>query len=505
MRIRKVWEKMETLQKPPIMQHIRKSDITATSNSKTSDYSSTSSSSSYSSRKAAWAAQRSRHNQDINSQADKKPPVRPVVASKRTSVINLDKNCLSHTHRSLLPRPLSLPNSFNLIWNFRSTENLSTPFDDVTVDIAVIKQLEDEIYNRKEDILRQNSVCTQQHDAANCAKCTTRLERSATNPAITITIAQDDTEPEPSTIINRGSCKSLQLDGSTFPLLFQTPPDSPHSYVAKPLVFLASPKSQQPIKRSASDSRTNVENPNVPLASTTASTLYPSRNALPNKNFAQQFLERCLGKTTTAAIDQSHDADVVVRKRKSTKFQRFIAQRRSLNLSSKRASVAVHAQPLAEKSDVSEISDRLTAPINCHGHANKSILKTNKFKVLLMKGLRSSRLRQYHNDAQLLQHQNSCDTWRRWKSLETIDAYSDRDDFVYGARSWSHSDLIELKKSNLLGDTNNHSSGYLSGDLSSRDRLRSSRRPKGRPASYNKRHSVGSSTDVVKTWVYRRR
>lgn len=484
---------METLQKPPIMQHVRKSDITATSTSKTSDYSSISSSSSYSSRKAAWA-QRSRQNQDIPCQADKKPPVRPVLATKRTSIINLDKNCLSHTHRSLLPRPLSLPNSFNLIWNFRSTENLTTPLDDITVDISVIKQLEDEIYNRKEDILRQKSVCKQQHDAANCSKCSARLERSATNPAITITIAQDDTEPDSSTIINRGSSKSLQLDESTFPLLLHTPPDSPYSLVNNPLVFLASP-----IQRSVSDSRAVVENPNLVKVATTATTPYPSRNALPNKNFAQQFLERCLGKTPTAAIDQSHESDVVVRKRKSTKFQRFIAQRRSLNLSNKRA--AVPAQPVVEKS---EICDRLTTPINCHGQANKSILKTNKFKVLLMKGLRSSRLRHYRN-AQQLQHQDLSDTWRRWKSLETIDAYSERDDFAYGSCSWSHSDLIDLKRSNLLGDTNNHSSGYLSEDFNSRDRVRSPRRPKGRPVSYNKRHSVGSSTDVVKTWVYRRR
>lgn len=484
---------METLQKPPIMQHVRKSDITATSNSKTSDYSSTSSSSSYSSRKAAWAAQRSRQNQDLNWQADKKPPVRPAVASKRTSIINLDRNCLSHNHRSLLPRPLSLPNSFNLIWNFRSTENLTS--DEVTVDISVIKQLEDEIYNRKEDLLRQNSVCKLQHDAANCTKCSTQLERSATNPAITITIAQDDIEPDSTMVANRGSCKSLQLDESIFPLLFQTPPDSPHGLVAKPPVFLASPKSQKPIQRSVSDSRTAVENPNVVKAAPAATT--PSRNALPNKNFAQQFLERCLGKTPTAAIDQSHESDVVVRKRKSTKFQRFIAQRRSLNLSSKPTSVA-------EKCDVSEICDRLTAPINCHGQANKSILKTNKFKVLLMKGLRSSRLRQYRN-AQQLQHQDSSDTWRRWKSLETIDAYAERDHFAYGACSWSHSDLIDLKRSNFLGDTKNHSSGYLSEDFNSRDRVRSPRRPKGRPVSYNKRHSVGSSTDAVKTWVYRRR
>lgn len=470
------------------MQHIRKSDITATSNSKTSDYSSTSSSSSYSSRKAAWV-QRAR--QDIIYPADKKPPVRPVVSSKRTSVINLDKNCLSHTQRSLLPRPLSLPNSFNLIWNFRSTENLTTPLNDITVDISVIKQLEDEIYNRKEEILRQNSVCKQQHDAANCAKCSTQLERSSTNPAIQITIAEDDPVPESSTITNRGSCKSLQLDESTFPLLFQTPPDSPHSLVANSSVFLA--KSQRPIQRSVSD-RTVVENPNV----VKAATAYPNRNVLPNKNFAQQFLERCLGKTPTAAIDQSHESGVVVRKRKSTKFQRFIAQRRSLNLSSKRAS----AQQIVEKSDVPEICDRLTAPLNCHGQANKSILKTNKFKVLLMKGLRSSR--QYRN-AQQLHHQNSSDTWRRWKSLETIDEYSQRDDFAYGASSWSHSDLSGLMKSNLLGDTNNHSSGYLSEDFNSRDRVRSPRRPKGRPVSYHKRHSVGSSTDAVKTWVYRRR
>lgn len=92
---------------------------------------------------------------------NKKPPILP----KRSTIINLDKNRIRVKRRSrILGRPISLPN--NLMKLQQKTRECESKPADVSLDIAVIKKLEDDIYKRKEDVTRncENTNCT------NCSK-----------------------------------------------------------------------------------------------------------------------------------------------------------------------------------------------------------------------------------------------------------------------------------------------------------------------------------------------
>lgn len=85
---------------------------------------------------------------------DQKPIWKPPILPNRNSaIINLDKNRVNgRRHRSkLLPRPISLPSSFYLLKNFRTTPD-SVPLDNEKIDIEFIKQLEEEIYRSRAEL-----------------------------------------------------------------------------------------------------------------------------------------------------------------------------------------------------------------------------------------------------------------------------------------------------------------------------------------------------------------
>lgn len=103
----------------------------------------------------------------------RKPPILP---NRCSAVINLDKNRINakrHRHRTkLLPRPISLPSSFNLLRNFRPPNNSAAAATE-TIDIELIKQLEDEIYRSRDEVRRPNKI----HDAnGTCKKCQRRID-----------------------------------------------------------------------------------------------------------------------------------------------------------------------------------------------------------------------------------------------------------------------------------------------------------------------------------------
>lgn len=107
-------------------------------------------------------------------QMHRKPPMLP---SRCSAVINLDKNRINakrHRHRTkLLPRPISLPSSFNLWRNFRPPNDPGTE----TIDIELIKQLEDEIYRSRDEVRRPNKI----HNAnGTCKNCQRRVDTAAT-------------------------------------------------------------------------------------------------------------------------------------------------------------------------------------------------------------------------------------------------------------------------------------------------------------------------------------
>lgn len=111
----------------------------------------------------------------IDSQASPQPVHRkpPILPNRCSAVINLDKNRINakrHRHRTkLLPRPISLPSSFNLLRNFRPASDSGAATE--TIDIALIKQLEDEIYRSRDEVRRPNKIHNANGTCANCQRC----------------------------------------------------------------------------------------------------------------------------------------------------------------------------------------------------------------------------------------------------------------------------------------------------------------------------------------------
>lgn len=124
---------------------------------------------------------------------NKKPPVQP---NRCSAIINLDKNRINlrRNRSKLLPRPISLPSSFNLLRNFRGNSVQPSTTGDGKVDLDFIKQLEDDIYRSREEILAESqrrrskllispssSSVEFRQDNKNCDKCNRNLENSQSN------------------------------------------------------------------------------------------------------------------------------------------------------------------------------------------------------------------------------------------------------------------------------------------------------------------------------------
>ncbi|KAG4070105.1 hypothetical protein HA402_013348 [Bradysia odoriphaga] len=165
------------------------------------------------------------HNSN-SSESEKKPPILPNRASV---VINLDKNRIRVGRRSrLLPRPLSLPSSFNLLKNLK--QNQDCPTKEASLDISLIKKLEDEIYQRKEDILRQNENVINKKlcDNEKCTNCS-KTQSFVPNQIIDTKTFVDDT----SAFSDPNSKPVLLVDSSKLqPLLMKRDRDSGSEYIA---------------------------------------------------------------------------------------------------------------------------------------------------------------------------------------------------------------------------------------------------------------------------------
>lgn len=169
---------------PPSNRDDRNVEIVSTSSSSSS---SSSSSTSLAPKSTENSLRRSKSNSSsttissptasstIDSQASPQPVHRkpPILPNRCSAVINLDKNRLNakrHRHRTkLLPRPISLPSSFNLLRNFRPASDSAAVTE--TIDIELIKQLEDEIYRSRDEVRRPNKIHNANGTCANCQRC----------------------------------------------------------------------------------------------------------------------------------------------------------------------------------------------------------------------------------------------------------------------------------------------------------------------------------------------
>lgn len=109
-------------------------------------------------------------SEDFPRTVHRKPPILP---NRCSAVINLDKNRINakrQRHRTkLLARPISLPSSFNLLRNFRLPNDAAVAATE-TIDIELIKQLEDEIYRSRDEMRRPNKIHNANGTCANCQR-----------------------------------------------------------------------------------------------------------------------------------------------------------------------------------------------------------------------------------------------------------------------------------------------------------------------------------------------
>lgn len=490
------------------------------------------------------------------SESEKKPPILP----NRTSVvINLDKNRIRVGRRSrLLPRPLSLPSSFNLLKNFKQNQEGSAT--ETSLDISLIKKLEDEIYQRKEDMLRQNEnvinkkIC----DNDKCTNCS-KDHSFVPNQIVEAKTFVDDTsafkDPESKPVLlvdssklqpllmkrdreNETHCISgaksiLIVDNSQFyPVLMTyeikdkiendsiqkvTPKLNASQAIKPPLL---SPRNVNKTSEPSTKSRNFTHlfescfcksNPPSPVSSP-LTTHYPS---------STRSTVSTSSSTSSSLCSNVINDDKNMSSRKSSKFKRFLIHRRSLNLPSKiqrTDEIEMTGTKVKDKKKFicADIPNMYMTKNKCvpdfqlddvHFTNFECKLKNNKLKWLLSIRRTSNTSLTKYNLAK-----------KRWLSCDDVNSsephkcnnylsiYCD----AFKNANWSYEDVNDIHnkfkstaENKQCDNVRNEDINKITtpADCNSNNLVRRVRR---RSSFRNKRHSVGS-TDVVKTWVYRKR
>lgn len=425
------------------------------------------------------------------------PSAAPAQSTnKRSSVINLDKNRIRHARR-LMPRPLSLPSGFQLMRQL-ANQRLDEDETPATIDIAVIQQLEDDIYNRRRSSPKARKRCRKGADCSTCNVITSKPnEASVAFQAIRLLDAWQ-MDPLLLKYAKAPVVNCIQNESKVDPTL--TTPDTPDDHIPSP--------------------RPAPEPPTTDL--------HRRRSNL---------FQRCLsGSPTTDTEEDDHEATDdypidpanVMRPpspiRKASKFKRFIMHRRSLNLSAASRADAEPNQPnpaptpsppVTETADIGHVEQHLPhadasqsqstltpkpPPLQSAHHINSSA--QSKPLPAAPSSVASLRRRQWKSDDDMYEtthrdeanHQH--DIGAELVDLERMQRQLDR----------LSVDLARRKQQLLLGGGSDAASGER---LKAPHQLAAAkRRSPSMLMLFNgsqKRHSIGSPTDVVKTWVYRRR
>lgn len=497
------------------------------------------------------------------SESDKKKP--PTLPNRTSVVINLDKNRIRVGRRSrLLPRPLSLPSSFNLLKNFKQT-----PEDSVTetsLDISLIKKLEDDIYQRKEDMLRQNEnvinkkIC----DNVKCTNCA-NIHSFVPNQ-----IVEEKTFVEDTSAFNDSASKPVLLvDSSKLqPILMKRDKEQETECMPAAKSIIIVDNSQfYPVLMTyeIKDKRENdalqkvtpklnnclINKPSVQL---------PPRNVnktselTKSRNFTHLF-ESCFCKSnppspvsspvnahyasstrstvsTSSSTSSSLCSNVInddknMSSRKSSKFKRFLIHRRSLNLPSK---IQRTDETEMTGTKVKDKKKFICADIPRYTYmtTNKCVpdfqlddvhftnfeckLKKNKLKWLLSIRRTSNTSYTKYNFGK--KHWLSCDDVHSSEPPHKCNNYLSIYCEAFKNSNWSYEDVNDIRYKIKSTAENKQCDSYAK-DVRNEDINKITtpadcngnnlvRRVRRRSSFRNKRHSVGS-TDVVKTWVYRKR
>lgn len=520
------------------------------------------------------------------SESEKKPPTLP----NRTSVvINLDKNRIRVGRRSrLLPRPLSLPSSFNLLKNFK--QNTESSAREASLDISLIKKLEDEIYQRKEDMLRQNEnvinkkIC----DNVKCTNCS-KIHSFVPNQIVETKTFLDDTsaftdpESKPVLVVDSsklqpllmkrdkdsevrsisGAKSILIVDNSQFyPVLMtyeiknKTENDCQQKVEQKlQNVQLAKPpeiknKKDNDIHKKVTQRLQNVQSSKPPTVSTkivnkTSEPSKHSRNIThlfescfcksnppspilspPNTNYPSSTRSTISTSSSSSLCSNVINDDKNMSSRKSSKFKRFLIHRRSLNLPSKTQrtdEIEMTGTKVKDKKKFigADIPNMYMTKNKCvpdfqlddvHFTNFECKLKNNKLKWLL------SIIRKTSNTS-LTKYSSAKKRWLSCDDVNSSESHKCNNYLsiyceAFKNINWSYEDVNDIRNNfNCITESkqcDTHLNNVRNEDINkittpaecnSNNLVRRVRR---RSSFRNKRHSVGS-TDVVKTWVYRKR
>lgn len=508
------------------------------------------------------------HANNNKNESEKKPPILP----NRTSVvINLDKNRIRVGRRSrLLPRPLSLPSSFNLLKNMKQNQD-DPVVRETSLDISLIKKLEDEIYQRKEDVLRQNENVINKRlcDNDKCTNCS-KVHRFVPNQIVETKTFVDDT----SAFTDPNSKPVLVVDSSRLqPLLMKRDKDAKKDVEAKCVtgaksILIVDNSQYYPVLmtyeiKDRTEKTTNQHHKNQPTKLSILSSGNAKKETQPSKqqrHFTNLF-ESCFCKSnppspesspqtttnypsstrsttsTSSSTSSSFCSNVTtddknVSASKSSKFKRFLIHRRSLNLPTrshqppKTDDVETDSKKKDKKKSIAVDTPNMTTTAKCvlpdfprlddvQFTNFECKLKNNKLKWLL-----SGCNGRTSNTTKLNLAK------KRWLSCDDVSDAEKCNNYLsiycaaFKRANWSCDDVHDIRNNNRLMSTtataqNKQSDGRLNDDGRNEDINKMTtpadcngnnlvRRVRRRSSFRNKRHSVGS-TDVVKTWVYRKR
>lgn len=424
-----------------------------------------------------------------------------INKTNNKNIVNLDCNRIRDRKRltKILPRPSSLPNSLNNLMKTAfstKTPEVKPVREEIPLNITLIKKLEDEIYKRRELSSGEPKIIWKfGEDCSNSKDISFIKNTSAFN-----------SKNNPVLMIDTWKMDPLLMKYSKDNLILKPPAIASTSISDGQSILIVDNSKFYPVIMKYEINSSAIEKEKSPLFLETQQTrcdkiIIPSnRKNIVNLNDD----ENC-----------SND-DKNMSKGKISKFKRFLMQRRSLNLSlwKKSSSKAVQEQKPKTKPKNNLNNEKI--PPNTLRFIFREYFdsieklfsikpqQNNKNKFCHIKSLSkhcniNDLFNIYLKEFSINQQAHNKFMIKRSKTCIDLTNLSDKIKKCDKNVCWSDSDLDDINKMSLKLEA----CKIMPMKIIQRPPVLS-RNVKFRSSFRLKRHSVGS-TDVVKTWVYRRR
>lgn len=432
-----------------------------------------------------------------------------INKSNNKNIVNLDCNRIRDHKRltKILPRPSSLPNSLNNLmktaFSTKTPESKPVRREEIPLNIKLIKKLEDEIYKRRELSSGEPKIIWKfDEDCSNSKDISFIKNSSAFN-----------SKNNPVLMIDTWKLDPLLMKYSKDNLILKPPPSAIASTSISDgqSILIVDNSKFYPVIMKYEINSSAIENgkSNLLIESQTRcdKIIIPSnRKNINNLNDEENC---CIASTST-------DDDKNISKGKISKFKRFIMQRRSLNLSlwKKNSNKTVHE------------SVKQKPKINSKNNLNNEKIPPNTLRFIFKEYFDSiEKLFKSKNNKNIfwqikhltkqcnlndlfniylkefsINQQSTKFMIKRSKTCIDLTNFSDKIKKCDKNFYWSDSDLDDINKMCKKIEA----CKIMPMKIIQRRPPPLSRNVKFRSSFRLKRHSVGS-TDVVKTWVYRRR